>query len=224
MSRVLLIEDHISFSQAFVHLLNKEPEFEVVGQAASVKEAQRDLLGIEADIAIVDLGLPDGDGVELIRELRLLSPMVKVLVLTSSIDRGQIARAVEAGAAGIVHKSASLAEITDAMERLLAGEALLPPEEMVELLRMAVQEKERQHQEQLAIMKLTAREIEVLEALANGLDSEEIAKRLHMSIETERTHIVNILKKLKVHSRLGAVIFAVRHGVVEIRSKVSPPY
>lgn len=216
MSRVLLVEDHDSFKESLAIVLNGQPDFEVVGEARSVGET-KSLGDIGADVAVVDLGLPDGDGADVIRHLREVDPELKVMILSASLDRGEIARAVEAGAAGVIHKSSSVSEVIDSLRRLLAGEVLLPSEEVVEYLRLAGQERERRHQEQLAIMRLTRREREVLEALSEGLNSKEIAERLHMTIETERTHVVNLLKKLKVHSRLEAVVFAVRHGVVEIR-------
>jgi len=216
MNRVLLVEDHDSFKESLAIVINGEPGFEVVAQARSVAEVEA-LGDIEADIALVDLGLPDGDGADVIWHLRESNPGLKVMILSASLDRGEIARAVEAGAAGVVHKSSPIVEVIGAVKRLLAGEVLLPSEEVVEYLRVAGQERERRHQEELAIMRLTKREREVLEALAEGLNSKEIADRLNMTIETERTHVVNLLKKLKVHSRLEAVVFAVRHGVVEIR-------
>lgn len=216
MHRVLLVEDHESFKESLAIVLNREPQFEVVGQARSLKETKA-LGDTGADAAIVDLGLPDGDGADVIRHLRGVTPALKVLILSASVDRGEIARAVEAGAAGVIHKSSSVSEVIDSLKRLLEGEVLLPSEEVVDYLRLAGQERERRHQEELAVMKLTKREREVLEALAEGLNSKQIAERLHMTIETERTHVVNLLKKLKVHSRLEAVVFAVRHGVVEIR-------
>lgn len=216
MNRVLLVEDHDSFKQSLAIVLDAEESFKVVGQAGSVEEAMK-FREVEAEVAVVDLGLPDGDGVDVIWQLREAHPAIKALVLSASIDRADIARAVEAGAAGVLHKSSSIAEVIDALERLVAGEVLLPSEEVVDYLRLAGQERERRHQEHLAVLRLTAREREVLEALADGLNSKQISERLSMTIETERTHVVNILNKLKVHSRLEAVVFAVRHGVVEIR-------
>jgi DNA-binding NarL/FixJ family response regulator len=216
MNRVLLVEDHESFKESLAIVLNGQPEFEVVGQTGSLKET-KSLGDTGADVAVVDLGLPDGDGADVVRHLREVNPELKILILSASVDRGEIARAVEAGAAGVIHKSSPVSEVIDALERLLADEVLLPSEEVVEYLRLAGEQRERRHQEQLAVMRLTKREREVLEALAEGLNSKEIAERLHMTIETERTHVVNLLKKLKVHSRLEAVVFAVRHGVVEIR-------
>ena len=102
------------------------------------------------------------------------------------------------------------------MRRLRRGETLLPLEEVVELLRFAGRRRDEEHEAQQAIAQLTPREIEVLQALAEGLDSEGMAKKLHISLRTERNHMASILSKLGVHSQLQALVFALRHGVVEI--------
>jgi DNA-binding NarL/FixJ family response regulator len=101
------------------------------------------------------------------------------------------------------------------VRRLCAGETLLPPEEVVELLRFASYHKEQEQEAHQAIAQLTPREKEVLQALAEGLDSNQIAERLHISVLTERNHMRSILTKLGVHSRLHALVFALRYGVVE---------
>jgi DNA-binding NarL/FixJ family response regulator len=151
-----------------------------------------------------------------IRALRVANPRAQALVLSSSQDRAEIARAVESGAAGVLHKSAGMDEIINAVRRLKAGETLLPLEDVVELLRFAGARKEEEYEAQQAIARLTDREREVLEALAEGLDAQQIAGRLHISAKTERNHVASILAKLGVHSRLQALVFAARHGVVEI--------
>jgi DNA-binding NarL/FixJ family response regulator len=167
------------------------------------------------DVAVVDLGLPDGYGGDLIKELREANPRTQALVLSASLDQAQIARAVEAGAAKAMHKTAHLDEVVEAVRGLRAGQTLMPLEEVVELLRFAASEREEEYEARQAIEKLTPREIEVLQALAEGLDSEGIAERLKISIRTERNHMANILAKLEVHSQLQALVFAQRHGVVE---------
>lgn len=106
-------------------------------------------------------------------------------------------------------------EVVAAVRRLRAGETLMPLEEVVELLRFAGSEREREYEARQAIAKLTPREIEVLQALAEGLDSAGIAERLHIALRTERNHMASILSKLGVHSQLQALVFALRHGVVE---------
>ena len=104
----------------------------------------------------------------------------------------------------------------EAVRRLRAGETLLPLEEVMQLLRFAGFRREQEHDARQAIVRLTPREKEVLNALADGLDGKEIAERLHISLPTERNHMTSILAKLGVHSRLQALVFALRHGAVDI--------
>jgi DNA-binding NarL/FixJ family response regulator len=200
---------------AFV--LEQEPGFMVVGQAGSLAEARRMLETLQAvDVAIIDLRLPDGSGGDLIRELRAHHPRAQALVLSAVLSRADIARAVEYGAAGVLHKMAGMDEVVEAVERLNAGEMLLTLEEVVELLRFASSRREEEYEARKAIERLTSRERELLQALAEGLDSREIAERLHISVKTEANHLTSILNKLGVHSRLQALVFAVRYGAVEI--------
>jgi DNA-binding NarL/FixJ family response regulator len=184
-----------------------------VAQAGSLGEARRVMRGREADLGVIDLALPDGEGVELIEDLREVNPLFAALVLTASLDRTEHARAIEAGAAGVLHKSADVDEIMDATRRLAAGETLISPEEVAEMLRLAGES----HEARASIEQLTRRELQVLKALAEGLSNKEIAERLHMSVDTERTHMMNILNKFGVHSRLQALLFAARHGLIELR-------
>ena len=212
--RVLLVEDHASLREAAASVIEREPDIEVVGQAGSLAEARGMLEGV--DVAVVDLFLPDGWGTTLIEELREASPDAQALVLSASLERVQIARAVEAGAAGILHKSVGIDQVIEAVRRLRAGETLMPVEEAVELLRFAGAKREQEHEARLTIAELTPREREVLEALAEGLDGKEIAEKLNISVPTERNHMASILAKLGVHSRLQALVFALRYGVIEI--------
>ncbi len=211
----MLVEDHISFRQALAFMFEREPEFTVVGQVGTVAEARRSLGGV--DVAVVDLGLPDGDGTALIEELSGAEPRITTLVLSASLDPGRFARAVEAGASGVLHKSATIKDIVDAVRRLRAGEALLSPDEVMAMLRATWRERHREIGIHQSIERLTRRELEVLRALAEGMDSQEISERLGISVETERTHMVNIFGKLGLRSRLQALVFAVRHDIVEIR-------
>jgi DNA-binding NarL/FixJ family response regulator len=188
----------------------------VVGQAGSLAEARQMLEQGASDVAVIDLILPDGYGWDLIKELRAVNRRAQALVLTAELGRAGIARAVENGAAGVLNKTVELEEVVEAVRRLSAGEALLPLEEVVELLRFASSHKDEEHEAQQAIAHLTPREREILQLLAEGLDSHGIAERLYISLRTERNHMTNILAKLGAHSRLQALVFAVRHGVVSI--------
>jgi DNA-binding NarL/FixJ family response regulator/signal transduction histidine kinase len=213
-ARVLLVEDHASVRQAIASAFGQEEDFEIVGETGSLGEA-RDMLE-DVDVAVVDLELSDGDGSELIVELRERNPAAHALVLTASLDRTEIARAVESGATAVIHKTAPLKELVSTVRRLRAGETQLPSEDVVELLRLADRQHERKHRDRQAPASLTAREREVLQALADGLDSRRIAERLGITIRTEQNHVANILAKLGVHSRLQALVLALRYDIVEI--------
>jgi DNA-binding NarL/FixJ family response regulator len=212
--RVLLIDDHASFRQPLAFMLEREPDITVVGQAGTLAEARGLLHG--ADIAVIDLALPDGNGMQLIKELHGASPQSQALVLTGRGAPVEFARAVEAGAAGVLQKSVGISDIIDAVRRLHAGESLLSPQETIALLRLAARQREHDREALAAARRLTPREREVLQGLAAGLGDKEIAQRLYISTETARTHMVNILAKLGVETRLQALLFAVRHGLVTI--------
>jgi DNA-binding NarL/FixJ family response regulator len=217
MRRIVIVEDHASFRQTLAIVFDQEPAFEVVGQAGTLAEARRTMGGSEADLGIIDLSLPDGEGTDLIEELREANPDFAALVLTASLDRMEYARAVEAGAAGVLHKSADVDTILDATRRVGEGETLLSDDELISLLRLAGQNREEEVEARASIEQITPREMEVLQMLAEGLSNKEIAAELHMSVDTERTHMMNILSKLGVHSRLQALVFAARYGLVKIR-------
>lgn len=213
------MEDHASFRQALAFMFDREDGFKVVGQAGTLAEAREFLNGStkDADVAVCDLALPDGDGFDLIEGLASNEDGVMTLVLSASLEPARFARAVEAGASGVLHKAVPISDIVEAVKRLRAGEALLSPNEVIEMLRMVSRKRQEELEAQKAIDRLTRREREVLQALAEGLDSKDIAQKLHITVETERTHMVNILNKLGVHSRLQALVFAARNGLVEIR-------
>ena len=214
MIRLLIVDDHTAIRQALTFLFEQQQDFTVVGQAGSVAEARP--MFEDVDVAIVDLDLFESNGIILVEELRAANPHSMVLILTASNDRIEYARAVEAGAAGVLHKSTQVSEIIDATRRISNGEFLLKPGEIVELLRLVGQRREEDRDAQKLFARLTPREREVLEALAEGLSDKEIAQRLQISNKTQRTHVMNLLSKLDMHSRLQAVVFALRHGFVEI--------
>ena len=214
MNRVLLVDDHAAFREPLAFMFDREAEFEVAAQAGTLAEARRVLEGV--DLAVVDLNLPDGDGTDLIRDLRAANPRVGVLVLTASAERGAYARAVEAGAAGVLNKSVSIKDVIGAARRVVAGETVLSTDEVAELLRLAGSQRSRDRDARRAIENLTPREGEVLRLLADGLSDKEIAERLYLGTGTVRGHVVSVFAKLGVHSRLQALVFAVRHGLVDI--------
>lgn len=215
MIRVLIVDDHAAFRQPLAFMLEREPEISVGAQAGSLAEARNRLTGI--DVAILDLDLPDGSGMTLIQPIRAANPRSAVLVLTGSGDAEEIARAVDLGASGVMHKTARIQEIVEGVQRLALGETILSRQEAAGLLEAAGQQRTENREAQEKLAELTPRERDVLAALAQGLSDREIADQLHVGHETVRTHMAKILSKLEVESRLQALVFATRHGAVKVR-------
>ena len=214
--RLVLVEDHTVFRQAMTMALNQEADLEVVGGAGTLAEARALLAQTPADVAVVDIDLPDGSGIDLIREEIKPGGLAQVLVLTASATRMDLARAIEAGASGVLHKTTPLPEIVDAVRRLCAGDPVMDPTEMVALLRLVNEHRMIRRRDEATLASLTRREREVLTLLGEGLGDKEMADRLHVSRETVHTHMVNVLRKLGVETRLQALIFAVKHGLVQL--------
>ena len=216
--RIMVVDDHDTFRDPLAFMLEREPDLTVVARPRSLSEAREDLQSAEhaVNVAIVDLSLPDGSGTDLIKDLRGSKPRAKALVLSAMSEQRYLAEAIEAGAAGIMHKSAPMSDLVEAVRRLAVGEQLLTQQEVIEALRFIGRERESNREAQLAIDRLTPREREVLQALAEGWSDKEIATRLHVGVGTVHSHVTSILSKLEVSSRLQALVFAVRHGVVTI--------
>jgi two-component system nitrate/nitrite response regulator NarL len=218
--RIMLVEDHISFRQALAFMLDQDPGFEVVAQAGSLAEARRDLderktqEGIAA--AVIDLALPDGNGADLIGDLRSHNPDLMVLVLSATLSQANLAKVVQAGVDGVLDKLAGPGEIFGALRRVVAGAALPSQQEVVDALRSADRPHDPNSDAQMAVGRITPREREVLRALAEGLDSEGIAERLGITVDEERAHVAGVLVKLGARTRLQALAVASRLGIVEI--------
>lgn len=213
---VLLVEDHSAFRQALALTLGLEPDMHVIGQARTVAEARRLIArDVSIDVAVLDLDLPDGHGVELIRFLHDTHPAAQPLILTASSGRRLLAQAVEAGAAGVLHKSCDIEEIVRAVRRLAGGGWLMSPTELAMLLQEA-RSGPGEHLLQAGPNRLTPRERDVLALLGEGLSDKEIGTRLRIGKDTVHTHMVNLLGKLGAESRLQALIIAIRQGLVTI--------
>ncbi len=212
------MDDHPSFRDPLAFMFEREPDLKVLAQAGSLSEARDALqnVGPSVDLVLIDLDLPDGSGTQLIGEIQKTNPDALVLVLTAFKDEKWLARAIDAGASGILHKSARVGEVISAVRRLFAGENLVSPSEVAEATRFMDGERREEREAKKLLEKLTRREKEVLQALAEGLSDKELARSLHVNIDTVQTHMGNIRQKLEVASRLQALVFAIRHGVVEV--------
>ncbi|AHY47945.1 Response regulator containing a CheY-like receiver domain and an HTH DNA-binding domain [Rubrobacter radiotolerans] len=220
--KVFLVEDHASFRQSLAMMLDTESDLQVVGQAGSLAEARNSLKSLRAedgpfpDLGLFDLNLPDGSGTELVSEFRETNPDFAALALTASVDSVDHARAIEHGAAGVLHKMAEIEEVVEALRKVATGKPLLSREEIARMVNLAANHREEKTKALEGASRLTRRELQVLNALAEGKSNKEIAEELSISLDTERTHMVNILNKLGAHSRLQALVTAVKSGVVSI--------
>jgi DNA-binding NarL/FixJ family response regulator len=212
MIRVALIDDHASFRGALAFMLDHEEDLTVVAQAGSVAEAKAALSGVPIDVALIDLDLPDGHGLDLLPILHGHTPQVAVVILSGSIHPNSPALAVDAGAVGFLHKAVGTPEIAAAIRHVAEGETLFSAADSVMLMRHAAHYHARNQSAQRSLKQLTRREMDVLRALAAGLDNNAIAERLYLTTATVRTHVGEILRKLGVESRLQAALLAVRHG------------
>ena len=212
--RILLLEDHTAFRQALAMALSFQPDLRVVGDVGTITGARTMLRGV--DVAVFDLDLPDGDGSDLIGELHAHSPGAHALILTASAGRRDLSRAVASGAAAVLHKSTPIAEIIDAIRRVWKGAALVSHLELNELLREGSAQREADRAARSGLARLTAREREALQLLAEGLSDKEIASRLGVGVETVKSHVAGVYAKLGVESRVQALIAAARLGAVTL--------
>jgi len=214
MINLLLVDDHTSFRAALAFMLGREDDIAIAGEAGTLAEARSILERALVDVALVDLDLNGEDGTTLIREMHGQYPTAVAIVLTSNQRAESRAMTVAAGAVGVLLKTTSIPEVIAAVRKAASGEALITPQEVVTLFRDAAAHQAKTAEGERILQSLTARERDVLRALAEGLDNQAIADRLFIGHETVRSHIVRLLRKLGVESRLQAVLFALRHGFI----------
>lgn len=206
--RVLVVDDHAMFSGGVANVLAAEDDIDVIGTAADLASARRRLAVEPVDVLLLDQRLPDGSGVEAIPELKRLAPATKIVVLTAAADDAVLVRAMENGCSGFLEKSRSVEELVASVRAAAAGEAMMSPALLARLIN-------RMHRGSRGLgSDLTAREQEVLVLLAGGRSNAAIADSMHVSINTVRNHVANVLAKLGVHSKLEALSVAVREGLI----------
>jgi DNA-binding NarL/FixJ family response regulator len=210
--RGLIVDDHAVFADGLAALLSSERGVAVAGVARGVAEAGALAAKTQPDVVLMDYELLDGTGVEATDAVLARCPGASVVMLTSFSDDAVLLAAIEAGCSGFITKHRAGHEVVAAVRSAAAGEVLISPALLARLLPRLRREPLR------AASKLTARELEVLELLAEGLSNHAIADRLSVSHNTVRNHVQNLLTKLHAHSRLEAVATAVRQGLIERRA------
>ena len=211
--RVLLVDDHQLLTGSLAAVLAREPDMEVVGEASTVAEA-KSLARERLDVVLMDYRLPDGTGAEATRAIKARWPACRVVMLTAVNDDETILESIQAGADGYLTKESAVDEVVSAVRAANAGETLLPHSVIMGIAARVVAARDKSV-ERRQIEPLTPRELEVLKALTEGLSTPEICERLFIAPNTLRTHVQNIMGKLRVHSKLEAVAFAIRNRLVE---------
>jgi DNA-binding NarL/FixJ family response regulator len=211
--RVLFVEDHQLLAEALSAMLAREPDIEVVGVAGSVAQA-KELARERLDVVLMDYRLPDGTGAEAMRAVKARWPVARVVMLTAVKDDETVLESIQAGADGYLTKDRAADDVVQAVRAAYAGETLLPRSVILEIARRVAAAKEKGDDRRM-IEPLTPRELEVLRALTDGLSTPEICEKLYIAPNTLRTHVQNIMGKLRVHSKLEAVAFALKNRLVE---------
>ena len=209
----MLVDDHRLLTGALSRMLVTEPDIHVVGIAGTVAEAK--IIARERlDVVLMDYRLPDGTGAEATRAIKARWPAARVVMLTALNDDETVLESIQAGADGYLTKDRAVDDVVDAVRAAHAGETLLPRSVIVGIAQRVAAARDR-GTERRQVEPLTPRELEVLKALTEGLSTPEICDRLFIAPNTLRTHVQNIMGKLRVHSKLEAVAFALRHRLVD---------
>ena len=204
--KVFLLDDHEIVRRGVRELLETVEDFEVVGEAGTAEEGLARIPPTKPDVAIIDMRLPDGNGVEVCREVRSREPDVQCLILTSFADDEALFDSIMAGAAGYLLKQIKGTDLVDAIRRVASGQSLLDPEitaRVLERLRKGDEEDER-------VARLTDQERKILDLIAEGMTNRQIAERLFLAEKTVKNYVSNLLSKLGMERRTEAAVFAAR--------------
>jgi len=215
--RVMVVDDHALFRRGLEMVLGDEPDIELVGEASDGEEAVQKAAEVMPDIVLMDVRMPKRSGIEATAEIKELMPHVKILMLTISDEETDLYDAIKAGASGYLLKEIPIEEVADAIRGVWAGQSRISPSMASKLLtEFAAISKGTDERTTMPAPRLTDREMEVLRLVAQGLNNRDIAKQLFISENTVKNHIRNILEKLHLHSRMEAVVYAVREKMIEI--------
>jgi DNA-binding NarL/FixJ family response regulator len=209
--RVLLADDHVLVRQGTRELVEQAGDIEVVAEAGTGKEAVELAAACIPDVVVMDISMPELDGIEATRQIKAQNPGVAVLVLTAYDDDQYVFALLEAGAAGYLLKDVQAGELVRAIKSVHAGESILHPAIARKVINRFARAAGRPSDEEL-IEPLTSREMEVLKLAAKGMTNREIADKLVISVRTVQVHLSNIFGKMGVGSRTEAVLLALKKG------------
>ncbi|MGN6302699.1 MAG: response regulator [Angustibacter sp.] len=215
--RVLVADDHALYRRGLEMVLSAEEGIEIVGEAGDGAEAIRRVEELLPDVVLMDIRMPRRSGIEACTAIKDVVPSTKIVILTISDEESDLYEAVRAGANGYLLKDVPGEEIAAGIRAVAEGQSLISPSMASKLLtEFAAMIKKSEERPQLPVPRLTDRELEVLKLVARGLANRDIAKELYISENTVKNHVRNILEKLQLHSRMEAVVYAVREKILDL--------
>jgi DNA-binding NarL/FixJ family response regulator len=206
--RCFLVDDHEVVRRGVAEMLGHAGDIEIVGEAATAAQALARIRAVRPDVVVLDVRLPDGDGVQVCREIRSAHPEIQCLMLTSFADDEALFQAIMAGASGYVLKQIKGADVVEAVRSVAAGRSLLDPSvtaRVLERLRKGSEEDE-------LLARLSPQERNILRLIADGLTNRQIAERVHLAEKTVKNYVSNLLAKLGMERRTQAAVYAARLG------------
>ena len=215
---VVIADDHALFRRGLTMVLESEPDIEVVGEANDGHEVVALAEKHMPDLVLMDVRMPGRGGIDAAQAIKDAVPHTKILMLTISDEEEDLYDAIKVGASGYLLKEISIEEVADSIRQVNAGQSLISPSMASKLLtEFAAMARKDEEKQQMPTPRLTDREMEVLTLVAQGLNNRDIAKELFISENTVKNHVRNILEKLHLHSRMEAVVYAVREKLLEIK-------
>jgi len=215
--RVLVADDQELYRRGLEVVLSTEDDISMVAEASDGAEAVTRAEEFAPDVVLMDIRMPRVDGIEAARRIKELVPSTRIIMLTVSDEDTHLYDAIKAGANGYLLKDIAIEEVPSSIRRVFAGESLISPSMASKLLTEFTNvSKKLEQRQQLAHPSLTAREVEVLRFVAKGMSNREIAEELYISENTVKNHVRNILEKLHLHSRMEAVLYAMRERIIDL--------
>jgi DNA-binding NarL/FixJ family response regulator len=215
--KVLVVDDHALFRRGLEMVLAQEADIDVIGEASDGAEAVDKAAELLPDVVLMDVRMPRRSGIDACTAIKDVVPSAKIVMLTISDEEADLYEAIKAGASGYLLKEISIDEVATAIRAVAGGQSLISPSMASKLLtEFASMIKRSDERQQVPAPRLTDRELEVLKLVAKGFNNRTIAEELFISENTVKNHIRNILEKLQLHSRMEAVVYAVREKLLEI--------
>jgi DNA-binding NarL/FixJ family response regulator len=215
--RVLVADDHALYRRGLEMVLGAEDGIEIVGEAGDGAEAIRKVEELLPDVVLMDIRMPRRSGIEACTAIKDVVPSTKIVILTISDEESDLYEAVRAGANGYLLKDVPGEEIAAGIRAVASGQSLISPSMASKLLtEFASMIKKSEERPQVPVPRLTVRELEVLKLVARGMANRDIARELFISENTVKNHVRNILEKLQLHSRMEAVVYAVREKILDL--------